>query len=184
MINEEPQTEYPLQVVLMGVSGCGKTTVAGLLSERLGWEVAEADDFHPRVNIEKMESGHPEDRWPWLRRLRDWMHDHEESTIVTCSALKRSYRDVLRESNPHVVFFHLDGDREVLESRLRTRSGHFFPVHLLDSQLDTLEPLELDEQGFVLDISKEPQELVDSIISAIVREDEGYARLTYETQGE
>lgn len=122
-----------IHVVVMGVSGSGKTTVAGILQDRWGWQLAEADDFHPQSNIDKMHSGIPltdDDRWPWLETIRTWMTEHEEagrSTIVTCSALKKMYRDVLRRGAARVIFMHLDGDHALLASRLATRTDHFMP---------------------------------------------------------
>ena len=140
-------------IVVMGVTGTGKTTTAKALVDRLGWPYAEADDFHPKANIEKMAAGHPltdEDRWPWLRSLRDWMSEQASkglSTVVTCSALKRSYRDVLRQAQGLVRFVELDLDEADLRVRM-TQRKHFMPVSLLRSQEDTLEPLEADEDGF------------------------------------
>jgi carbohydrate kinase (thermoresistant glucokinase family) len=146
----------PPVLVLMGVTGSGKSTVAGLLSGRLGWALAEGDDLHPPANIAKMAAGHPltdDDRWPWLRLVREWIDGQIAAGrpgIITCSALKRAYRDVLRD--PHVVFVHLAGSRDVLAGRLAARHGHFMPAQLLDSQLADLEPLATDEQSVVVDI--------------------------------
>lgn len=159
----------PVHVVVMGVSGCGKTTVAGILGDRMGWTVVEADDLHPQSNIDKMSSGQPlndEDRAPWLDKIRDVIADHDargESTVVTCSALKQAYRDVLREGAPNVIHMHLDGPRELLESRLKARTGHFMPSGLLDSQFATLEPLENDELGEEVDIAGTPPEIATDI---------------------
>jgi gluconokinase len=147
-------------IVLMGVSGCGKSTIGGLLAGRLGWPLAEGDDFHPAANVQKMAAGHPlkdDDRWPWLKRIRDWMTEHEdsgESGIVTCSALKRRYRDVLRDER--VVFVYLHGTREQLLARLTARQGHFMPASLLDSQLADLEPPSEDEHAIRIDIGAAP----------------------------
>ncbi|GAA3706114.1 gluconokinase [Zhihengliuella alba] len=142
-------------IVVMGVSGTGKTTLAQKLSERLGLPYAEADEFHPQANIDKMSEGVPltdEDRWPWLREMRDWMSAQAKDgdalgSVVTCSALKHSYRDLLREADGDVLFLHVDGDPEVLTERVSSRSGHFMPPSLLPSQLKTLEPLTEDEAG-------------------------------------
>lgn len=140
----------------MGVSGCGKSTVGGLLAGRLGWPLEEGDDLHPAANVEKMAAGHPlddEDRWPWLVRIREWIEYREaagESGIVTCSALKRRYRDVLRDDQ--VVFVHLHGSRELLLARLTARQGHYMPASLLDSQLADLEPPDEDERAIRIDI--------------------------------
>lgn len=170
----------PLHVVIMGVSGSGKTTVAAVLQDRLGWEFAEADEFHPQANIEKMRSGMAltdEDRWPWLELIRQWMTEHERegrSTIVTCSALKRSYRDILRQGKAQVIFMHLDGDRALLSSRLAARTGHFMPATLLESQYATLEQLDSDELGAVVDIAGTPAQIATEIeqkISALIKVD-------------
>ena len=157
-------------LVIMGVAGSGKTTIANLLSKRLGWIAAEADEFHPAVNIAKMSAGVPlddEDRWPWLYSIRDWMGVQAENgrcTIVTCSALKRTYRNVLAQATGDVTFVHLDGSREVLAERMKTRSGHFMPPSLLPSQLSTLEPLSPEEAGIRIDITDSPADIVDAIL--------------------
>ncbi|WP_340684373.1 gluconokinase [Amycolatopsis coloradensis] len=156
-------------IVVMGVSGSGKTTVGTALAERLGVDYAEADTFHPKANIDKMSSGHPlndEDRRPWLEAIAAWIRDHQSSGgVVTSSALKYRYRDILRGGGD-VWFLHLHGDRDLLADRMKTRSGHFMPVSLLDSQLADLEPLQPDEFGLVADIAKKPEEIVDTALSA------------------
>lgn len=144
-------------VVVMGVSGSGKTTVAQALAHELGWVFAEGDEFHPEANVRKMREGHAlddEDRWPWLRTLADWVGEHEQrgqDAVMTCSALKRSYRDLLREGHPSVWFAHVSAPADVLLDRVVRRSGHYMPPSLLDSQLATLEDLQPDEPGAVLD---------------------------------
>ncbi|QOR45933.1 NADP-dependent phosphogluconate dehydrogenase [Trueperella pecoris] len=159
----------PIHVVIMGVSGSGKTTVAAILQDRWGWELAEADEFHPQSNIDKMHAGIPltdDDRWPWLELIREWMTEqeaHGRPTIVTCSALKRSYRDVLRRGSARVVFMHLDGDRALLSDRLSARMDHFMPASLLDSQYATLEDLRPDELGAVVDIAGTPAGIASDI---------------------
>ncbi len=157
-------------LVIMGVSGSGKTTTADLLSKRLGWIAAEADEFHPAANIAKMTAGTPltdEDRWPWLHSIRDWMATQAgngRSTIVTCSALKKAYRDVLAQAPGPVTFVHLDGGQDLLAERMKTRSGHFMPPSLLPSQLETLEPLAETENGLRVDITETPAEIVETVL--------------------
>ncbi|GAB4081965.1 gluconokinase [Modestobacter muralis] len=143
-------------IVVMGVSGAGKTSAAQEITRQLGWEFIEGDDLHPAANVAKMAAGTPlddDDRWPWLRRVAEVIGEHEaagRSLVITCSALKRSYRDLLREGNPSVWFAHVDVPREVLAARLAARRGHFMPPSLLDSQLATLERLGDDEPGDVI----------------------------------
>ncbi|WP_017585009.1 gluconokinase [Nocardiopsis ganjiahuensis] len=147
-----------MHFVFMGVSASGKTSVAEQIAERLGLPFAEADDFHPEANIGKMSAGVPltdEDRWPWLRELADWIADHEErgaSTVMACSALKRTYRDVLRTGAPGVHFLHMHGPEEVIWERIDAREGHFMPPALLRSQLEALQRLDSDEAGLELDV--------------------------------
>lgn len=143
----------PTTVIVMGVSGAGKSVVAEGLAESTGWTMAEGDDFHPAANLAKMASGRPlddEDRWPWLQAIADWIDEQEQagrSCVVTCSALKRSYRDLLREGNPSVRFCQLDADTAILLARVEGRRGHYMPPSLLYSQLRSLQPLEDDEPG-------------------------------------
>ncbi|PRX51284.1 gluconate kinase (SKI family) [Prauserella shujinwangii] len=157
----------PTCLVVMGVSGVGKTTAARLLSQRLGWPMAEADEFHPAANIAKMAAGTPltdADRTPWLTAIRDWIGARGtagEHTVVTCSALKRAYRDVLRQApGTRVRFVHLRGTPETVAPRLAERSGHFMPPSLLESQFRDLEPLGADEDGVTVDVSDAPEEIV------------------------
>ncbi|UQS22735.1 gluconokinase [Amycolatopsis thermalba] len=160
-------------IVVMGVAGSGKTTVGSALAERLSVEYAEADAFHPPANIEKMSSGHPlndDDRWPWLHAIAAWIAEHQRTGgVVSSSALKRRYRDVLRTGG-NVWFLHLDGPRDVLAERMRGRTGHFMPVSLLDSQLADLEPLETDERGMVADILESPAAIVDRALTELAKE--------------
>ncbi|GAB3795924.1 gluconokinase [Micromonospora zhanjiangensis] len=157
-------------VVVMGVAGAGKTTVARGIAEVTGLRFAEADAFHSAANVAQMRAGIPLDdaqRWPWLRTLAGWMGDrHAEgvSTIVTCSALKRSYRDVLRQGPAEVEFLHLDGTAELIRERLDRRVGHYMPASLLDSQRAILEPLEPDESGVVLEVAAAPDDLVAAAV--------------------
>jgi gluconokinase len=165
----------PTTLVVMGVSGSGKTTVARALADRLGWPYVEGDDFHPPANVEKMRSGHAlddDDRWPWLRALAAWIGQREaehESCVVTCSALKRSYRELLCESHPSVRFVHVSVDVDTLRSRLQSRRGHYMPASLLDSQLATLEPLAPDEPGLVVSGDGPPAAVVDHIVTDLTR---------------
>ncbi len=165
-------TRPPL-VVAMGVSGSGKTTVGAALAERLQVPFADADDFHPPQNIAKMAAGIPlddADRGPWLQTIAAWLGEHADTGgVASCSALKRSYRDILTSVAPHAVFVHLHGDRDVLAARVAGRPGHFMPSALIDSQLDTLEPLQPDESGVVLDVRDPPQELVSQAVSWLRR---------------
>ncbi|MFJ2781671.1 MULTISPECIES: gluconokinase [unclassified Kitasatospora] len=169
-----PTLPTPLTVVVMGVSGVGKTTLARLLADRLGLPYAEADDFHPPANIAKMSAGIPlddEDRAPWLRALGTWLGERADAGtggVVTCSALKHRYRDTLRAACPGAFFLHLSGGHELVEDRLAHRTGHFMPPSLLDSQYAALEPLRADEHGGVLDVGPSPEELVE-MAAALLR---------------
>ncbi|WP_055587964.1 gluconokinase [Peterkaempfera griseoplana] len=162
-------------VVVMGVSGVGKTTVAQLLAERLDVPLAEADDFHPPANIAKMSAGTPlddTDRQPWLEAIGRWLADRDAAGtggVVTCSALKRSYRDTLRAASPGVFFLHLTADRALIADRIGHRSGHFMPASLLDSQLATLEPLGPDESGASLDAGPDTEHLIEMAVAAVPR---------------
>lgn len=161
-----------MHIVVMGVASTGKTTVAVQLAEDLGCEFIEGDELHPRQNIEKMSQGIPltdEDRWPWLQAIAELVaiKDFEgTSTVVTCSALRRSYRAVLSEAVP-MFFVHLDAPYEVLEARMQHRTKHFMPTTLLRSQFATLEPLGDDEQGAVVDVSPPLDEVVEEAVNAV-----------------
>ena len=158
-------------LVVMGVSGSGKSTVAGIVAGRLGWDLAEGDDLHPPANVAKMSAGTPltdEDRWPWLDRVGDWIREHTAAGrpgVITCSALRRRYRDRLR--GDHVVFVHLAGTRDTIGRRMTARTDHFMPAGLLDSQLATLEPLDPDENGLVVEVGAAPGELAGEIIKRL-----------------
>lgn len=151
-----PLVAEPVVLVLMGVSGSGKSTVAALLAGRLGWDFEEGDDLHPAANVAKMHAGHPlddDDRRPWLARVAEWIVEHTEAGrpgIITCSALKRSYRDVLR--GEHVVFVYVMGTQDQIAARLASRHGHYMPSSLLDSQFAVLEPPGPDERSITVDI--------------------------------
>ncbi|TDS84615.1 gluconokinase [Nesterenkonia aurantiaca] len=156
----------PRHLVVMGVSGSGKSTLAAALAADLGLPMAEADEFHPPENIAKMAAQTPltdEDRWPWLESLRDWMSTQAATgSVITCSALRRSYRDVLRTAAGRVVFLHVDVEIPRLNTRLAHRSGHFMPPALLESQLSTLEALEPGEDGVVLANDTTVENLLES----------------------
>ena len=159
-------------IVVMGVSGSGKTTVGELLGAHLDLPYLDGDDLHPQVNIEKMAAGTPltdEDRWPWLRLVAQWLVEHPEGAIIGCSALKRSYRDLIREAVPDVAFVHVHGTRDVLDRRMSHRPGHFMPTSLLDSQLAILEDLAEDERGKVFNIAYSPGELVAQVADWVTR---------------
>ncbi len=157
-------------VVVMGVSGSGKTTIARTLAARLGWDFEEGDALHPPQNIAKMAARHPltdADRRPWLRAVGAWIDGEGRAGrdgVVACSALKRSYRDVLRDGRPEVCFAFLTGDSAMIAERLAHRHGHFMPSSLLRSQLQTLEPLAADEPGVAVQIGGTPGSAVDQII--------------------
>lgn len=146
----------------MGVSGSGKSAVGSLLSKQLGIPFQDGDDLHPKSNVEKMSSGIPltdEDRWPWLDLCAEELNK-PGGAIVACSALKRIYRDRIKSKAKDVIFLHLDGSSELLFERMNNRQGHFFKKEMLQSQLDTLEPLQSDENGFTIDVSGTEAEIV------------------------
>ncbi|GAA3860234.1 gluconokinase [Streptomyces lacrimifluminis] len=165
------KTRTPHVVVVMGVSGTGKTTIGPLLAARLGVPYAEADNFHPPANIQKMSAGTPltdDDRRPWLDAIGAWAHGRAGlGGVVSCSALKRSYRDRLRAAAPDVVFVHLAGDRALIEERMAHRQGHFMPTALLDSQFATLQPLGADEAGVAVSVSGTPEEITARAVAAL-----------------
>jgi gluconokinase len=153
----------------MGVSGSGKTTIGELLAERLRVDYGEADDFHPEANKQKMSAGialDDDDRRPWLLAIGDWLAERENrGAVATCSALKEAYRDPLRQRAPRTVFLHLTTSREVLAERMGRRQGHFMPVSLLDSQLDTLEDLGPEEPGLAVEATEPPATIVDRFLT-------------------
>lgn len=159
----------PLHLVFMGVSGAGKSTVGKRVAGELGLAFAEGDEFHSRANLEKMRQGTPltdEDRWPWLEALAEWTRVRDEAgqgTAMACSALRRAYRDRLRRGAP-AFFVHLAGAEPLISERMAGRS-HFMPPALLRSQLDTLEPLQPDEDGIVVDIARPLPEIVAAIVA-------------------
>ncbi len=161
-----------MHFVFMGVSGSGKSTVAGRVAERLSLPFAEADEFHPRHNTDKMARGEPltdEDRRPWLAALAEWIarHEHQgQPSVMACSALRRTYRDQLRQGARHVEFVHLHGPRAIIAPRTH-RPDHFMPTGLLDSQLATLEPLQSDEHGHTLDVSRSAESLAQDALHTV-----------------
>jgi len=163
----------PLVAVVMGVSGSGKSTIAARLAAELGWEYQEGDALHPPANVEKMKGGTPltdADRLPWLRRIAERIDDwraHGRSGVVTCSALKRSYRDVIAGDRPDVVVVYLAGSPELIKQRLAQRRGHFMPPALLDSQFAVLEEPAADEHAIVVDIAGTPDEIVNTILARL-----------------
>jgi gluconokinase len=160
-------------VVMMGVSGSGKTTIATGVAQGLGWQVLEGDKLHPPANIAKMSAGTPlndEDRWPWLRAIAaaidDW-RANGVSGVVACSALKRAYRDILIGPRPDVVLVYLQGSHELIATRMAARHGHFMPTGLLDSQFATLEEPGEAERPIVASIASAPDAIVETIIEKL-----------------
>lgn len=155
-------------VVVMGVSGSGKSTVGAALAQRLRVPFADADDFHPPENIAKMTAGHAlddHDRYPWLEAIGEWLATHPDGGVMSCSALKRKYRDQLRGHADGVVFLLLEGTPEVIRKRQASRPGHFMPASLLSSQFATLEQLAPDEHGVTVDVDQS----VDAIVEEYLR---------------
>lgn len=177
-VNEPSASEPPQQalrcdtVIVMGVSASGKSTVAAVVARRLGWAHIDADDFHPQANIDKMRAGTPltdDDRVPWLDRMRgelDRRAAADQPAVLSCSALKRKYRDVLRSSDARVEFVHLQASRELLVERLDDRTGHFFPEELVDSQLAALEIPDEDEGALLVSAAADANDIADQVISA------------------
>jgi len=163
----------PVVLVLMGVSGSGKTTVARIIAERLGWPFEEGDALHPPANVAKMAAGHAltdADRAPWLAKVADWVDarlDAGESGVITCSALKRSYRALIDRRGERVEFVYLHGGRELIASRLAARHGHFMPASLLDSQFETLEEPAADEPVIRVEIGATPEAIADEVMAAL-----------------
>ncbi|WP_457974829.1 gluconokinase [Arthrobacter sp. D1-17] len=159
------------RVIVMGVSGCGKTTIGDLVARELGVRFLDGDTLHPVENVAKMAVGTPltdEDRWPWLAIVgSELAAAGPDGLVLACSALRRRYRNAIRAQAPDTVFLHLHGSREVLGSRLEGRSGHFMPAALLESQLATLEPLEEDEPGVVVDIDSPVQQVVRDALTKL-----------------
>lgn len=165
----------PQRYVVMGVSGCGKSEIGARLAARLGYRHIEGDSYHPARNIEKMGAGialDDADREDWLKRLSAEIAQAKEEgrgLVLSCSALKRKYRDLLRQGDPEVIFIHLSGERSLIEDRMRARPNHFMPVSLLDSQFRDLEPLDASEKGIAMDVRHPPDELVGSVVERFNR---------------
>ncbi|MFC3394442.1 gluconokinase [Brenneria rubrifaciens] len=161
-------------IIIMGVSGCGKSSVGAAIANALGAKFIDGDDLHPRANIQKMAVGHPlddDDRAPWLERLNDAAYSlrhKNEVGLIVCSALKRRYRDRLREGNPEMIFLYMKGDFEVILARLNARAGHYMPTSLLKSQFEALEEPAADETDvFSIDISGSFDQVVDRGVAAL-----------------
>lgn len=163
----------PIIIVLMGVSGCGKSTTGNELSAALGWPFRDADSFHPSANIAKMSRGLPlsdEDRWPWLSAIGHWMDAQiaqGRSGIVSCSALKRAYRQVLLAGRPAVRLVHLEGEQDLIAERLRRRKEHFMPTSLLQSQFAALEVPDADERPLTVSVRQCPVDVVAEICTRL-----------------
>src|SRR5262245_19824036 len=168
-----PLRNSPSIIVVMGVSGCGKSTVASMLAHRLNWVYEDGDWFHPPSNVRKMHSGEPltdQDRWPWLHGIAAWIDASRRVGIhgtVACSALKRTYRDVLVGERPDVRIVYLKGALELIARRLAARDGHFMPPSLLDSQFATLEEPQPDEHPIVVSIVPHPRQIVEEIVKRL-----------------
>ncbi|WP_411730953.1 gluconokinase [Paeniglutamicibacter sp.] len=160
-------------MVVMGVSGCGKSTVGNMLAQAIGSTFIDGDDLHPVSNKEKMAAGRPlddTDREPWLATIGDALHSSSESgspAIIACSALKRSYRDLLRAHEPATVFIHLRGAADLIQNRLDERSHEYMPSTLLTSQLNTLEAIEADESAIEVDVSQTPEDIVALVAKSL-----------------
>lgn len=164
---------HPPVLVVMGVSGSGKSTVGAAIAQRLRVPFADADDFHPPANVAKMTAGHAlddQDRHPWLEAIGAWLAGHADGGVMSCSALKRGYRDLLRQHVGEVEFLHLHGSHEVIARRQSSRPGHFMPASLLASQFATLEPLAPDERGLVIDIDQDIDSIVEQYVNHLNEE--------------
>lgn len=160
-------------IICMGVSATGKTTVGHILADLLGTTFLEGDDLHTQANKDRMEEGialTDEDRAPWLADIRDWMTQQgrsDRSTVVACSALKREYRDVLRGAEGRVIFVHIKPPQDLLYERMKGRTDHYMGPDQLDDQLETLEPLDSDEEGFTIDNQKSPEDAAKEIAALL-----------------
>lgn len=167
------ELRYP-SMIIMGVQGSGKSTIGAALAERLNITFIDGDDLHPVANKEKMREGHPltdEDRVPWLKVIGETIAEGRREgriTIVACSALKRWYRELLRSSEPDLVFVHLAGEKGLIADRLAHRDHEYMPTTLLDSQIDTLEPLADHERGIVISVEQTPAAIVDEVTRILI----------------
>lgn len=174
--------DAPIVLVIMGVSGSGKSTLGRRLAERLGWPFQEGDDLHPPANVAKMEAGTPlddADRAPWLAAVGRWIDDRTRAGsggVITCSALKRAYRELLSRGRPQVRFVFLNGAREAIATRLAGRHGHFMPPDLLTSQFADLEPPGPDEHPIAVDIAQSPGAQADGVVAALATDPESLTR--------
>lgn len=172
-MNPKPPSNDTSAIVVMGVSGSGKSTIASMLAQRLHWVYEDGDWFHPKSNIEKMHRGEPlndEDRWPWLHAIAEWIDATRHAGghgVVACSALKRAYRDVLIGDRRDVRLVFLKGDRELIARRIAARADHFMPTTLLDSQFATLQEPQADERPIVVSIVPHPREIVEAVVSEL-----------------
>ena len=170
-----PTKEVPARLIVMGVTGCGKTTVGALLAGRLNARFLDGDDYHPTANVEKMASGQPltdDDRWPWLDRLGDVIEQsvaQQDRVVLACSALRRVYRDRLTNACAEApLFIHLSGGRELIHGRMAARRDHYMPVGLLDSQIATLEPIEQDENAITLEVDATADQITSRILELLI----------------
>jgi gluconokinase len=172
-MNPKTSSNDTSAVVVMGVSGSGKSTIASMLAQRLHWVYEDGDWFHPQSNIEKMHHGEPlndQDRGPWLHAIADWIDATRRARghgVVACSALKRAYRDILIGDRRDVRLVFLKGDRDLIARRIAARADHFMPTTLLDSQFTTLEEPQADERAIVVSIVPHPREIVEAIVRAL-----------------
>lgn len=178
----KPFRPAPAVLIVMGVSGAGKTTIGALLAERLGWEFVDGDLFHPAANVEKMRSGIPltdEDRWPWLQAIAGWIDRKRRDrghAVIACSALKRSYRAAIVGQRRDVGFVYLKGPRALIARRQADRNGHFMPASLLDSQFEVLEEPTPDENAIVVSIEPRPGEIIDTIAGILQLQSAAFPR--------
>ena len=174
-IGRDKNRDRHSRIVVMGVAGCGKTTIGEMIAARLGAEFRDGDALHPAANIAKMSAGIPlndDDRWPWLETIGEALGSADGTLIIGCSALKRAYRDHIRKSaGGDVTFIHLVGTRDLITTRMAQRTGHFMPLSLLDSQFASLEPPASDETAIAIDIVKSQSEIVDEAVNALKGQD-------------